>query len=167
MILSKDIDDHRILQPDWTRGTTDYTQPKVVVPDANFVWWLRCPSRMRFHLGEIAPVYEETFVSSHMFWGEISPQGDFASVLKTGAKFHPGANSVWFQRVTAISFNPGLILWAMLWLIQKMLSHYHYFLCSNNWYNVQIASSWIFLKDFTLKEGKTEKNVFSMKKMRH
>ena len=54
--------------------------------------------------------------------GEISPYRDFTSVLKTGVKFHPGANSVWFQRVTAINVQPGLILCAMLWLIQKILS---------------------------------------------
>ena len=34
LILSKDIDDQKILQSDWTRGTTGHTQPKEVVPDA-------------------------------------------------------------------------------------------------------------------------------------
>ena len=76
----------------------------------------------------------------------MPPRGDFAPVLKTGAKFHPGVNSVWFQRVTAINFKPGLILCAMLWLIQKILSRYHYFLCLHDWYNVQAASFGIFFK---------------------
>ena len=39
-IFSKDIDDQRILQSDWKRNTTGHTQPKVVVSDAAFAWWL-------------------------------------------------------------------------------------------------------------------------------
>ena len=31
-----DTDDQRILQPDWARGTTGHTQPKVVVSDVTF-----------------------------------------------------------------------------------------------------------------------------------
>ena len=50
-----------------------------------------------------------------------------------------GANSVWFQRETAINFYPGHIFCVMLLLIQKILSHYHYFLCLNNCYNLQIT----------------------------
>ena len=34
LILSRHIDDHRILQSDWMKKTTDHTQPKVVVLDA-------------------------------------------------------------------------------------------------------------------------------------
>ena len=34
--------------------------------------------------------------------GEITSQGNSTCVLKTGAKFHPRATSVWFQRVKAI-----------------------------------------------------------------
>ena len=34
---SRDIDDQRILQPDWTGGTTGHKQQKVLVPDANFL----------------------------------------------------------------------------------------------------------------------------------
>ena len=36
LIHSSDIDDQRILQYDWTRGPTGYTQPKVVVSDTTF-----------------------------------------------------------------------------------------------------------------------------------
>ena len=124
--------------------------------------------------GDITPVYEKTYVSrvTRSNRGEISPRGDFTSVLKTKAIFHPGINSVWFHSVTAINFHPSLILcairdhlfstyakfseklifhtpwyahvrnvsfsenlayvlnrWTLLWLIQKILSHYHYFFC--------------------------------------
>ena len=75
----------------------------------------------------------------------------FHLVLKDMRKiFDPRANYTWFQRVTVVSFQPSLILCAMLRLLQKILSHYHYFLCLNNYYNVQVASFGIFLK-FTLK----------------
>ena len=40
MILSTDINDQRILQSDWARGTTGRTQPKVVVSGATFTSWL-------------------------------------------------------------------------------------------------------------------------------
>ena len=63
----------------------------------------------------------------------------------TGLKFHPAANSEWFQRVTAINLQRDRILSAMLWLIQKILSHYHCFLCLNNWYSMQVASFGNFL----------------------
>ena len=39
LILFRDIDEQRILQSDWTRGTTDQTQANVAVSDAN-PWWL-------------------------------------------------------------------------------------------------------------------------------
>ena len=35
--LSQDIDNQRIRQSDWTRGTTDYTQPTVVASDATIM----------------------------------------------------------------------------------------------------------------------------------
>ena len=37
LILSRDIDDQRILQSGSTRGTTGHTQPNVVVSDAAFL----------------------------------------------------------------------------------------------------------------------------------
>ena len=36
LILSRDIDDQRILQSAWKRDTTDHNQPKVVFSDATF-----------------------------------------------------------------------------------------------------------------------------------
>ena len=39
-----DIDDQRILQSDWTRGTSGHDQRNVLVPDTTFVWW-RTPYR--------------------------------------------------------------------------------------------------------------------------
>ena len=94
---------------------------------------------------EIIPVYEETSVSSHTFY----PRWNFTPEwfhLGFTSKFHPGGNSVWSQRATAINFQPGPVLCSMLWLIQKILLHYHYFFCLNNWYNVQLASFVIFVK---------------------
>ena len=35
--LSQDIDNQRIRQSDWMRGTTDYTQPTVVASDATIM----------------------------------------------------------------------------------------------------------------------------------
>ena len=35
-VPSRDIDDQKILQGDWTRSTTTHTHPKKVVPDATF-----------------------------------------------------------------------------------------------------------------------------------
>ena len=40
MIPSWDINDQRILESDWTRGTTGNTQLKLVVSDPFFLWWL-------------------------------------------------------------------------------------------------------------------------------
>ena len=37
---SRDIDDQRIQESDWPKGTSDHTQPKVLVSDATFLWWL-------------------------------------------------------------------------------------------------------------------------------
>ena len=36
LVPSRDINDQRIRQFDWTRGTTSHTQPKVVVTDSTF-----------------------------------------------------------------------------------------------------------------------------------
>ena len=36
LITSRDFDDQRIPESDWTRGTPDHTQPRVVVLDATF-----------------------------------------------------------------------------------------------------------------------------------
>ena len=64
----------------------------------------------------------------------------------------------------SFSRNSLNILCAMLWLIQKIFSHYHYFLYLNNWYNVQIASFRIFWKKLYFKRSKTWKKKFAMKK---
>ena len=41
LIPSTDIDDQRILECDWTWGTTGHIKSKVVVSDAPlFLWWL-------------------------------------------------------------------------------------------------------------------------------
>ena len=42
LIPSRDIDDQRLLQSDWTRGTTGYTQPKMIVRDATFALLFFC-----------------------------------------------------------------------------------------------------------------------------
>ena len=36
LIASRDTDDQRTLESDWTRGTTGHTLPKLVVSDATF-----------------------------------------------------------------------------------------------------------------------------------
>ena len=40
-----------------------------------------------------------------------------AGVILRHVKFHFGTNSVWFQRVTAFNFQPGLIVCAMLYKV--------------------------------------------------
>ena len=121
-----------------------------------------CPrdlSHVRFHPGvKFAQGWNyvwlwRNFCNQSHFLPEVkSHPGVISPVLQIGAKFHPGANSVWFQRVTAMNFQPSLILCAMLWFIQKILSHYHYFLFLNN---VQMASFGFFFK-----EAKTQKAFF-------
>ena len=107
------------------------------------------------------PCLWETSISSHTFYPRwnFNP-GRFHLGLKDRSEvFTPGL-TVWFQRVTAINFQPDLILCATLWLIQKILSNYYYFLCLNNWYNVQIASFAIFLKKLYFKRSKKWKKNF-------
>ena len=36
LIPSRDIDDQRLMQSNWTKSTTGHTQPKVLLLDANF-----------------------------------------------------------------------------------------------------------------------------------
>ena len=40
MVLSSDIVDQRILQSDWTSGTPGHIEPRVLVSDDTFPWWL-------------------------------------------------------------------------------------------------------------------------------
>ena len=98
--------------------------------------------------------------------GKNSPWGVFASVLKTGAKFHPGLIilhdfNVWLQFI----LNPALFCGQCMSNPENTLA-LSPFLCLNNWYNVQIATLRIFLKNFTLKEQKLTKYFF-YEKMRH
>ena len=37
LIPSKDTDDQRLLQSDWARGATGYSQPNAIVSDAAFL----------------------------------------------------------------------------------------------------------------------------------
>ena len=36
LILSREIDNQKMLQPDWIKDTVGYNQPKVIVSDATF-----------------------------------------------------------------------------------------------------------------------------------
>ena len=148
---------------------------------------------MRFRQGVILPLSmkKHMWVVTRSNRGEISPRGDFTSVLKTKAIFHPGINSVWFHSVTAINFHPSLILcairdhlfstyakfseklifhtpwyahvrnvsfsenlayvlnrWTLLWLIQKILSHYHYFFVKVFFFrcNMNVSTFGVFFK---------------------
>ena len=71
---------------------------------------------MRFHPRVKLPLSmrKRLQVVARSVESEISFQGDFSnfitSVLKTEAKFQPGANSLCFQCVTQTNFQPGLIL---------------------------------------------------------
>ena len=75
----------------------------------NKLWKLLSPpSHMKFLPGVKLPLW------NHPCRDEISPPGDF-----TGVKFHPGNNSVCFQRVTAINFQPSLIVCTMLYNVNR------------------------------------------------
>ena len=50
LMPSRDIDDQRILQYDWTRHTTGHIQPKVVVSNPSFSWWLSPCKKTRYQL---------------------------------------------------------------------------------------------------------------------
>ena len=45
--LSRDFDDQRILQSEWTRGITGHFQPKEKVPDATLACWLPPYKKLR------------------------------------------------------------------------------------------------------------------------
>ena len=84
--------------------------------DSNYLLnFSRGPSQVRFRQGVILTLSmkKHMWVVTRSNRGETSPRGDFTSVLKTEAIFHPGINSVWFHRVTAINFHPGLIMCAI------------------------------------------------------
>ena len=51
LISFRDIDDQNILQFDWSRGRSSLDQPKVVVSDAAFLWWVTpCKKKkLRYH----------------------------------------------------------------------------------------------------------------------
>ena len=69
--------------------------------------------------------------------------------------------NVWLQFI----FNPALFCGQCMSNPENTFT-LSPFLCLNNWYNVQIASLRIFLKNFTLKEQKLTKYFF-YEKMRH
>ena len=51
MILFKEIVDQRTLQSNLTITLTDHTQPKVVVSNAIFPWWLTaCIKKLQYNL---------------------------------------------------------------------------------------------------------------------
>ena len=72
---------------------------------------------MRVHPGVKLPLSMRRLlqVVTRSTRGEISARIDFTSVLNAEAKFNIGANSVRFQRVTAISF------YAVLYFVCAML----------------------------------------------
>ena len=50
LILCRDIDDQRMLQSDWMRGTIAHTQTKVLVPGATFFDDYLDPKNLRYRL---------------------------------------------------------------------------------------------------------------------
>ena len=78
MIFSRDTDDQRIQQSDWSRGTTSHNQPKVVLWNDTFLWWLsQCKNlRYLFFFSEISINYRETniFIDSFQrYWWSKNP----------------------------------------------------------------------------------------------
>ena len=49
LILSKDIDDRRILQSDWMWGTNGHTQPQLIIWDVTFPSWLTPCKKLRYY----------------------------------------------------------------------------------------------------------------------
>ena len=49
-IPSRNTDDQRVLKFDWKKGTTDDTQPILLVSDVAFPWWLTPCKKLRYHL---------------------------------------------------------------------------------------------------------------------
>ena len=50
LTLSKNIDDQKVLESDWTRNTTSHTKPKVVVSDFPFCWLYLHSKNLRYPL---------------------------------------------------------------------------------------------------------------------
>ena len=50
-ITSRDIDDQRILESDWTSGKPSGTQPRMVVLDVTFPWWLSPRKKLKISIG--------------------------------------------------------------------------------------------------------------------
>ena len=48
--FSRDIVDQRILQSDWTRGSSGHIQSRVVASDATFSWWLFASKKSKISL---------------------------------------------------------------------------------------------------------------------
>ena len=53
MIPSRDIDDQRILESDWSKSTTDHIQSRVVVFNATILWWLSPYKKLKISIGSV------------------------------------------------------------------------------------------------------------------
>ena len=75
-------------------------------------------------------VYEETCVSINTI----------TMVLKSGVKNNPGTNSVLFQCVIEINFQPGLIMCAMLYNVNTVSnwSKMKKKKCSSTWAEINV-----------------------------
>ena len=68
LTLSQDINDQRMLQFDWTRGTTGHLQPKEVVKDANFSWWVIPCKKVRYQLILSQDIVDQRILQSDWTW---------------------------------------------------------------------------------------------------
>ena len=69
--LSQDIDNQRILQSDWTRGTKNYTQPTVVASDATIMDKIS-ETNSSFSTTSSISIFQEFFssIEKKSFWEE-------------------------------------------------------------------------------------------------
>ena len=65
LISSRNTDDQRILESDWTRGTPGHTQPRVEVLCTTFPWWLSLSKKSKM---SISPFQWHCWLKNCIFW---------------------------------------------------------------------------------------------------
>ena len=118
LTLSRNIDDKRTLQSDWTRGTAGHTELKVVVSDATFPWSLT-PCKKLKHQQTLSTDIDATFwLNKRYNWPHPSKSSSLRSYpwqLSQCKESNVSIDS--FQRYWW-SKNPAI------WWVKSILGHY-------------------------------------------
>ena len=89
LILSRDIDDQRILQSHWTRDTIGPTKPKEVISGAAFPSWLTRCKKLRYHLIPSRDTDDQKILQSDlMMRGTTYKPNQHQQMLPSSDDFH-------------------------------------------------------------------------------